>query len=289
MVDYLNLVDHESGTVRKLLDDAVRASGEDPSFQRYDVSILYSPQRLDGEILSLYGTQIIDKGGARPAVNQLASTYDMVTGRKLTLQDVLLSDFSADTLTGLIVAALADRSAEGILYSDYAYVISQMFSTNTPVSTWYFSSDGLCFYFVPYEIAPYSAGTVVAEIPYESLTGLLKDDYFPGELEVLSGTVVAKPFNEAQLTAIAQFSEVIQDSTAAEYLLTAQGGVRNVRLETGTWNPDGSFLPLYTVFASAALTDVDGILLQTSEISSLRLSYETDEGTVTVPLSQLIS
>lgn len=288
LLDYLNLVDYESGTAEKVLRQAKEAADE-TGFTPHTFSILYAPQRLDSEILSLYGTQIIDKNTTKHTTNQLSVTYDMITGRSLTLKDVLTPDFSADTLSQQIVASLANLSQEGILYSDYAYVISQMFSTNTPVNTWYLSDIGLCFYFVPYEIAPYSAGTIIAQIPYQQLNGLLREQYFPAEQEELVGEIQVSHFHDADLNTINQFCEVILDSTAQEYLITAQGGVRNVRIQQGVRNSDGVFIPHCTILAAATLTSTDGIVLQADIGPDLQISYEMEGQCISLPLSDFLS
>lgn len=277
-LDLLNRVDHENSTVRNILSDAQATYSGQSDWVPYSFSTVFHPQRFDQSILSLYGTQAIYSGSPRPTSVNLSVTYDLLSGRLLELKDILVSDFSADALCALIVDALSGPAGEGILYSDYAYVVSDLFATNKPADTWYLSGSGLCFYFAPYEIAPYSAGTVIAEVSYQDLTGLLRDEYFPAETVALSGNVIWKAFDSADQDVFTQFAELILDSSGAEYLLYTDGTLQNVRLETGTWLSDGSFIPNTTVFAAAALCSADALMLQleADTAQNLRLSYESD-------------
>ncbi len=282
VMDYLNLMDPASSTTEKVLRDAKQAYKETEDWSAYEFNRLLHPMRLDSAVLSFYGTQTLYSDSSHGTSAGISVTYDLVTGQQLSLKQILQEDFSADQLAQLITAALSSAADEGILYSDYAYVIAEMFSSNTPVESWYFSGRGLCFYFAPYEIAPYSAGTLVAEVPYDFLTDLLKDEYFPVEEIELSGSLVLIEFENADLADFTQFAELILDSTGKEYILSAVGTVKDLRVEYGQWQQDGSFIPTSTVFSSATLCQGDALVLQLSEdsLSQLRISYESAGETV---------
>jgi hypothetical protein len=158
------------------------------------------------------------------------------------------------------------------------------------VDSWYLSDTGLCFYFAPYEIAPYNAGTVVAQIPYELLNGLLKDAYFPEEQVDLAGTVTVTGFSQADLSGYTQFAELILDPKGDELLLCVDGAVKNLRIEVGQWQKDGTFITEATVFASATLCQTDALMLQlsSSEFDVIRVTYESDGTIVSGPLAALL-
>jgi len=291
VIDYLNLIDYENSSAKHTLSDAKEAYTGGTDWIPYSFSMLFSPVRFDAGILSLYGTQVLYNGNIRPTTADTAVNYDLLSGRQLELKDVLVDGFSADTLCELICDALQEMENQGMLYSDYAYVISELFSTNRPVETWYFSDNGLCFFFAPYEIAPYSAGTIIAEIPYAELTDLLKEAYFPEEKIDLSGAVYLELFQDAELSQVAQFAELVIDETGSKYLLRTDGCLQNVRIEIGSQLEGEDFLVDTTVFAALTLCSSDGLMIQfpLDMPQSLRLSYEDNGQPVSLDLTSLIS
>jgi len=291
VIDYLNLIDYENSSAQHTFSDAQEAYTGEADWIPYSFSMLFSPVRFDAGILSLYGTQVLYSGNIRPTTADTAVNYDLLSGRQLELKDVLVSGFSADTLCELICDALQEMEDQGLLYSDYAYVISELFSTNKPVETWYFSDNGLCFFFAPYEIAPYSAGTIIAEIPYAELTYLLKEAYFPAEKIDLSGAVYFEPFQNADLAQVAQFAELVIDESGSKYLLRTDGCLQNVRIEVGSHLEGEEFLTDATVFAAPTLCSSDGLMIQfpLDMPQSVRLTYEENGQTVSLDLTSLIA
>lgn len=287
VLEYINRVDAAVASAQTVADSAsVDYSGQS-NWVPYSCSITYNPVRLDDTILSLYGTQHIFDGSPRSASASISVTYDLLTGSALELKEVLIPNFSADRLAALITEALSDYAAQGSLYSDYAYVIEELFSTNRPIDNWFLSGAGLCFYFAPYEIAPYSAGTVIAQVPYEKLSGMLKEAYFPAEQVSFSGSHVLSDMQETEVEKFSQFTELILTSGTSQYLLYSDGTLTNLRIDCGTWNNDGSFSQEMTVFAAATLCITDAVMIQADQqtLQSLRLTYEADGVSVSVPLA----
>ena len=289
-IDFLNLVDPGSSTMGKILRDAQQSYDDGGSWSTHTFSRIYHPTRLDSSVLSLYGTQKLSSGTSHGSAAGISVTYDLLTGQRLSLRQILQDNFSADGLAQAIIEALSDYADEGILYSDHAYVITEMFSTNTPVDNWYLSATGLCFYFAPYEIAPYSIGIITAEVPYEALTGLLKDEYFPPEEVELLGTIDATDFKNADLDSYNRFAELVLDPDGTEHLIHAYGSVGSVRLELGTWSADGSFTPEATLFAAATLCQGDALVIRLPDslLGQIRLCYTSEGNTISIPLSALL-
>ena len=285
-LDLWNLTDFEATSGPKLLNQAKEAALGD-SWVPYSLQLFFSPARLDRSVLSLVSTQVVSDGSPKATVNTGSVTYDLLAGRPLQLKDVLVADYSAQALSDLIVGALSEEAKAGVLYSDYAYVISELFSSNTPVKSWYLSEAGLCFYFAPYEIAPYNMGFVTATVPYSALTGLLREEYFPDEEILLKGTVLCRESQEA-LDGFTQFRELIMDPAGEEWLLHTDGAVEDLRLESGSFEGD-TFLPEATVFACATLCQGDAVILQATErqLEGLRLTYRSQGERVQLLLSQL--
>lgn len=270
--DFLHRNDF-SASAQSIQDAAKAAYSGQQDWTAYSCSVIYNPIRLDQSILSFYGTEVVYNGGPRSSSNNISVTYDLNSGEALSLREILVTGYSAEDLVNRILAALEDLSKKGVLFADYEYIISDLFSTNTPMERWFFSDAGLCFYFTPYEIAPYNAGTVIAEVPYGQLIGILKDAYFPAEQVCFEGTMTAVNAGSTDLQAYNRFTEVILDNQGAEYVIAPKGTALNVRLQLGQWN-DG-FTPSYTVYAATGITDGDAILLQLpkEQAGSLAISY----------------
>lgn len=275
VIDLLNYVDYESAAVKGVISDAQAAYDASNEWTPFTFSTFFAPVRFDEGILSLLGSHSLYSGSPRPSASGISVTYDLLTGRQLSLRDILVADYSADALSQLITASLEPLSEQEMLYSDYAYVISEMFSTNIPVDSWYLSDSGLCFYFAPYEIAPYSSGTITAEVPYTSLNGLLKEEYFPAEVSEFAGTPYVLGFQDADLEAFEQFAEVVLDRNGQQYLLHTDGCLQDLRIQLGYWMDDGSFIEEATVFTAPALCKGDGIVIHATAdtVQSLRITY----------------
>lgn len=286
LVDHLNRLDDANASAKDLQAAAEAAYAGQENWEPYSFHMLYQPMRFDEMVLSLFATESIFDGNNRGNYANLSVTYDLLTGKPLGIRDVLVADYSAEDLVELIVQGLSEYEKQELLFPDYRELISDMFFTNRPVENWYFTQEGLCFYFSPYEIAPYSSGTLVSKVPYDQLGNLLKDSYFPAETVRFSGTPIVKDFTTADMGNISRFAELILEKDAPQKLLYAEGTLLNVRIETGTWSKYTgiSFYPEATVFAATAISKGDAVMIQCADLSDLRLTYEANGQVVSVPL-----
>lgn len=280
-VDLLNRIDthrSEAEAIRNAAMQAYTAQNWIPYF----CDTIYNPVRIDQGILSLLGSNITYQGGAHSSTLSLSATYDLVTGKALSLRDILTDTCTNEQLVSLILDALSPISDS--LYPEYAQVISDRFSGNyvwsdySYTEDWYFSDTALCFYFSPYDIAPYFMGTVTAEIPYEQLTGVLKDDYFPAEAISFNGDIRAELFHPSNLEKYSQFVEVVLDRDGQAILLSTDTYVKDVKIEVGQLLGEStdSFFPTATVFAAECITSGDAVMLQANiptDYPTLRLRY----------------
>ena len=246
---------------------------------------VYTPMRIDRLIVSLSGSHIIYDGNAHPYDARDSVTYSMISGNPLTLQQILDPACTAKALAKLITDALS--SYGDLLFGDYPYIVEDCLrNLKGNVENWYLSDKGLCFYFAPYEIAPYSVGTVTAEIPYEKLPGILSDDYFPPEAPEVSGEVFLSPQREIPSGQIKQYVEVILDETQDAFVLDTDGSLLHVKLELGTLDKE-EFITEATVFSAEALIAGTGISIQMpleKDASILRLTYISSGAEKTVYL-----
>lgn len=282
ILDFLARVDKTQDYANNVLAQAQRdynSTSISSSWIPYQYSISYKPMRIDSGVLSLFGADTSYSGSSHPDAHYSTANYDLVTGDVLTLSDILVKDVTAKILTDATLEVLEAKKDEYRLYVGFESVVKDRFTKKFSTDqSWYFSNKGLCFYFAPYEIAPYTSGVVVAEIPYDKLTGILKPDYFPAERQPALGNVLAEPMTSENLNKFTQFSEVTLQSSADTFLLYSDYAVYNVTLQTAGVQ-SGVVNPLYTVFAAASLTPGDAILVQgepSLESEILILSYESD-------------
>lgn len=284
ILDFLNRLDTSNGAAKDLQAAAAAAYTGQDGWETHSFCVLYQPMRFDEMVLSFFGTESIFDGNNRGNSANLSVTYDLLTGKALGIRDILVADYSAEDLVALIVQGLSAYEEQEALFPDYVELISDMFLTNRPVENWYFTQEGLCFYFSPYEIAPYSSGTILSSIPYDTLGGLLKDSYFPAESVSFSGTPTLKDF--AADENINHFAELILQNDGTKKLLYAEGTLLNVRIETGSWSEYTGirFYPEATVFAATAISKGDAVMIQCDDLSDLRLTFEAHGQVMSVPL-----
>lgn len=273
MDDFMNRNDFFTSAQPMLASAKAAYTGQD-DWSAHSCRIIYNPVRLDQGVLSLYGSEVVDNGGPRSTSTNISVSYDLLSGKALTLTDILIDGYSSEKLIEKIIGALESYSQQGILFTDYEYIISDQFSTNTPINKWYFSNAGICFYFSPYEIAPYNAGTVVAAIPYSELVGLMKDIYFPAEQIPYHGTISAVSENSTETGAYQRITEIILQNSGKEYFIAPNGTALNVRIQLST--SDNENLS-YTVYAATALTKGDAVMLQIDDSSKKQLTISYND------------
>jgi hypothetical protein len=285
IVDFLNRINSTATTA-----DALRAQAKKDyadSFlweEPYQCQITYSPMRMDHGILSIYGSNFSFTGGNRPDVSYLAANYDLITGQTLYLTDIFTSDSWAQTIIPLVLESLFTIKDNAQLYDDYEKTVTTHFNSDLSKNEqWYFSQTGLCFFFPPYEIAPYASGTVLAEIPYEKLTGVLNSAYFPAERDSASGSVNIQNFEEANLNDFTQISELILDAQGKMLLLHTDSSIQDIRITVSNL-AEGRMES--AVFAAYTLTPGDAIMVQLPANSDKVTLYYTSGGN---SISQLLT
>jgi len=290
-VNLLNRMDaiNASAEALKVTAEAAYKASENTSFFPYRSAVYYNPMRIDRDVLSFFGSETSYEGGAHPSGPSISASYDLVTGRYLSFGDIVVEGFDDDTLCGLIVDALSKQKDTLYLYDDYADIVFQRYDGRQEYSeSWFFSPDGLCFYFSPYDIAPYASGTVVAEIPYALLPGILKDDYFPTERVSYSGEMEIEFFAPEKMDGFQQIAEAILDPNGQYLLLYTQGRVYDIFIDTGYMEWGDEYVAEATVFAAETMGAEDAVMLQANIAESenvLRVRYHNGEETVSCLIS----
>lgn len=233
----------------------------DSYWSEYFIDISYTPTRLDQAVLSLFGNAFSYSGGPHPSLMTTSVNYDLQTGDVMFLDDILTPECSSDTLYQMVLNSLSDQADE--LYYDYADALGDRFTGELhSIQDWYFSRNGLCFHFAPYDIAPYSSGTIIAELPYHSLTGILKEQYLPQVPLEATGSMYAETYLEDDSERLTFIAHVPLVANGTEVLLYPDASVTDLRIETGTLYSDSNqYIPGATVFAANIMNVGDAIRL----------------------------
>ena len=279
IVDFLNRINAMASTADTLRNQAQKDYADAFLWEApYQCQVTYSPTRMDHGILSIYGSSFSFTGGSRPDVSYLAANYDLVTGKVLYLTDIFTNDSWTQSVTNLVLESLSGIKDQAQLYDDYENTVKAHFNANLSKNEgWYFTQTGLCFFFPPYELAPYSSGTVVAEIPYEKLTGILNAAYFPAERDNANGSVTVQKFEEADLGKFSQISELILDAQGKMLLLYTDSYVQDICITVSNLS-EGRMET--TVFTAYTLTPGDAIMVQLPTASDKVTLYYTSGGSV---------
>lgn len=285
IIDFLNRIDSTRAVAEEIHDLASQAYHGQELWNPYLCMITFAPKRTDAGVLSLFGTQAAYYGSPHPETVYSAVNYDLVTGTPLTLGDILPDTATTDVLLEQVLNNLKMKKSELYLYEGFEQTVRSHFASSNLQNSWYFTPTGLCFYFAPYEIAPYSSGVIEAEISYDMLAGILNDAYFPAELDTPKGNLSVDNFNDSDLEDYSRFAEIVLDTEGQKILLHTDHIVQNIRIESGSWSSTGSFFtPQHTVFSASTLVAGDALMIeaQLSLTPQLRLSYESDGITVSI-------
>ncbi len=271
IMDFTDRLEKTRTTSNDILSSA--EANFSPENDPYSYEIQYNITRIDQGILSLFG-HAVQTGDTPRANSKLHSVnYDMVTGDVLTVGSILYHLDTKDDLAVLAIKTLEERD-DIHLFDDFKTTVSARFRRDESTDEdFYFSKNGLCFYFAPNEIASRSYGTVIIEIPYSELTGIIGDAYFPAERSYSNGSIEIHKFSDADLNSYRQFVDVIADENSTKLLLTTQTAVQDIKIYEMFWTADGlTYIPAKNIYASNFLSSENAILLE-AEFSTFRPSF----------------
>ena len=122
------------------------------AFYAYSDESPLTVRRADTQAVSLLYLHSSYTGGIHPNRYYAALNYDTAVGREIALGDVV-SDF--DGLKTEMEKRLIDDYGEGTFFDLH----EQLQTYSSEQFTWTLEPEGLRFYFSPYELAPYAAGS----------------------------------------------------------------------------------------------------------------------------------
>jgi len=178
-----------------LLDYAEEEQGQaGDSFYSFSHYFTMGVGRHDTKVASVLSLSSMYSGGAHPSTVQTAVNLDMKELRILTLEDVL-EDGSDQSLLQMVLDSVQEKFApvEEGLYPDYVEIVKNALTYGNMTSHWYFNETGLVIFFNQYELGPYAAGIIKLELPYDTLNGILRQEFMPEDYTgTVSGVQISK-------------------------------------------------------------------------------------------------
>ena len=272
-IEFLNRIEETAATKDSILASAKNAYANANNWIPYQYTVTYSPKRIDTGVLSLLGCDVSYLGAHIDKIYHSVN-YSMTTGHNLSLPNIITSNSHIETLCNLVIDTLSKSEDQFSLHDDYRETVNQYFNDGIN-DAWFFSAKGLCFFFSPYDIAPYSAGVVIAEIPYQVLTGILKDEYFPAEQANAPGTIMIKEYTQENLESFSMVSELNLTDNHNKFLFCTDKAIHDIVISVGSVATSGMFIEECSIYALSNLTVNDAIevFADLSGTNALQISY----------------
>lgn len=213
-----------------------RVAEDQPDGEQIALSYYCAPSvtRCDTRVLSAVFDVSQDIGGIHADSTRTSRSYNADNGSLLTLADIAKNEEQLKTFIKNYVIGLAagDDYKEGgvsILFDDFESTINDLVDAG---ANWYFSDNGLVFYANPYDIAPYSRGVLLFEIPYSALAEFIDESFMPVEYEGENGMLLADDGDKLDRSSLNILGTVTVDEDGQSVVLSAEETVYNVKIYT---------------------------------------------------------
>lgn len=233
-----------------------------------------SVTRCDTRVLSVVFDVSQDIGGIHADSTRTSRSYNADNGSLLTLADIAKNEEQLKTFIKNYVIGLAagDDYKEGgvsILFDDFESTINDLVDAG---ANWYFSDGGLVFYANPYDIAPYSRGVLLFEIPYSALEEFIDEGFMPVEYEGENGMLLADDGDKLDRSSLNILGTVTVDEDGQSVVLSAEETVYNVKIYTS-----GRMLWQRNYLTTGEGVEVKSFIPDAQP--SIAVSYELADGT----------
>lgn len=233
-----------------------------------------SVTRCDTRVLSVVFDVSQDVGGIHADSTRTSRSYNADDGSLLTLADIAKNEEQLKTFIKNYVIGLAagDDYKEGgvsILFDDFESTINDLVDAG---ANWYFSDGGLVFYANPYDIAPYSRGVLLFEIPYSALEEFIDEGFMPVEYEGENGMLLADDGDKLDRSSLNILGTVTVDEDGQSVVLSAEETVYNVKIYTS-----GRMLWQRNYLTTGEGVEVKSFIPDAQP--SIAVSYELADGT----------
>ena len=252
-----------------------RVAEDQPDGEQIALSYYCAPSvtRCDTRVLSAVFDVSQDIGGIH-ADSTRTRSYNADNGSLLTLADIAKNEEQLKTFIKNYVIGLAagDDYKEGgvsILFDDFESTIKDLVDAG---ANWYFSDGGLVFYANPYDIAPYSRGVLLFEIPYSALEEFIDEGFMPVEYEGENGMLLADDGDKLDRSSLNILGTVTVDEDGQSVVLSAEETVYNVKIYTS-----GRMLWQRNYLTTGEGVEVKSFIPDAQP--SIAVSYELADGT----------
>lgn len=253
-----------------------RVAEDQPDGEQIALSYYCAPSvtRCDTRVLSAVFDVSQDIGGIHADSTRTSRSYNADNGSLLTLADIAKNEEQLKTFIKNYVIGLAagDDYKEGgvsILFDDFESTINDLVDAG---ANWYFSDGGLVFYANPYDIAPYSCGVLLFEIPYSALEEFIDEGFMPVEYEGENGMLLADDGDKLDRSSLNILGTVTVDEDGQSVVLSAEETVYNVKIYTS-----GRMLWQRNYLTTGEGVEVKSFIPDAQP--SIAVSYELADGT----------
>ena len=177
LADYRN----EVGAIFEKERASASSEDEIPAWFSQTYSLVTFVEEGQSGVVNATANYFVDMGGAQPHQWSIWLNFDFVTGRILEKEDVFHLEASAD-IEALLLDKLIRMQAEehpDMQVNSLEDLQNMGFLQHTNMfipDNFLLSKRGMLFLFNRYDIAPYSAGEIVIEVPYGEIGHYLKNN-----------------------------------------------------------------------------------------------------------------
>ena len=230
-------------------------------FSGYAMTESVQTGRLDNRVVSVVFQEVDNTGGAHGTVSSRTANFDAATGARLQLSSIA-GDVEAlhQTVADVVVAQI--QAEPDRYFTDAVYQAGSLLEEDN----WYLSDSGLIVLSNPYALAPFAAGVLEFEVPYDQLEGILLPQWMPEEYPETEGTLQASLASDAGNIQYPLRVQIVPDGE--KVAVYADGLVRDVRIrqvsstDGVTWYAGSEYaavnrlMPGEGIFATVMLPDV---------------------------------
>lgn len=176
-------------------------NADPPMFDSYNFAEMnrIPETRMDENVISIaYYVTTYYAGAAHPLHGSMCYNFDTKTGEQITLADVIIDQTAYQSLCDLVYEKLSegmDTANENVVGNNARSELQEYGLTDC-YKYWYFTTEGLCISYSPYQIASYAAGFIEPVIPYSQLKGIVKDEYLQMEPRSEKGVFITAEASE---------------------------------------------------------------------------------------------
>lgn len=172
--------DFEAGL---MLEETLELAKENPAVDGnvyYSEEKWYAVARNDGRVLSFSTMWDTYEGGAHGQYMIYGLNFDGGTGKLLAIADIARDKGAFQEIcVQEMLRQCENLKAQGALYEEEMVMpgLREILEGKMEGAEWYFTENGIRFISNIYEIAPYAAGNIDFDIPYEMINEVLKEEY----------------------------------------------------------------------------------------------------------------